>query len=573
MVMVIQAPPYPLHDLADDVTTLVRWARQQQTDAVVQQRSNEHKRCDVWLEENYFIPPLAGQQRPRRIVLRMHQKVILYLFFEEVVAQVLFGEPSAQTCVYSTIKKSGKTCIAGGVGRWATETWGQHSEVYALANDEEQARGRIYAAAISSIELDPRYSRKLKGIPELWRVIESHATYLPTHSTLKAVSSDYKGEAGSSPVLTLWSELWGYSSEASKRLYSELTPVPTRARSMRYVETYAGYENESGILNDLEDRIKDPRSGSRQLDLDELRVLLAGSGLEWPDEYSADPLPLYVHPQSRTIAYWDAGIAARKMPWQTPAYYSAQAAELTDPQFKRLHFNVRISQTNQFIDPQWWLRLHDPSMPALFDAEGNALSDEPVVIAVDGSVSGDCSAAAILSRDRKHPGKLWHRGGEVWQPSGGPLDYGVTIKPALRRWTTGHIHPWYESCDSHSKLDELGPCKPVKPLNCVQLAYDPYQLHDMMTELRNEGAAWCFSFGQQMDRSRADKQLFDLIRDQNIHHCGDVRMADHLNDCAAKIPVGDNSRLRLVKKGDKSKIDYAVCLSMGSHEALRLALV
>jgi phage terminase large subunit-like protein len=566
------APP----QVVQDVQKIVDWAKNRQSESPV--APVRQQTCYEWLEANYYIPPTEGNAiggRPRLIKLLEHQKIILHLFFEQHPADLLFDGLPAQTLVFSTVKKSGKTAIAGGVARWVTETWGSHVETYSLANDEEQARGRIYAAAIASIELDPRYNRKLKGIPGAWRIIDSHASYIPTYSTLKAVSSDYKGEAGSNPVATFWSELWGYTSEASKRLWSELTPVPTRPRSIRYVETYAGYENESGILNTLEDRIKDPKQGSRRIELDELRELLKGSGLAWPKEWENQKLPFFVHKDSRTMAYWDEGYEARRMPWQTEAYYKAQAVDLTDAQNKRLHLNIRTSQANSFIDRQWWDRLHDPAIPPLYGPNGEP-DMTPVVIAADGSVSGDCTALAIVSRDKRHEGQVWFRGGKVWTPQGGPLDYSVTIKPQLRQWLTGHIHPFYEKCDSHSKLAELGPCIPVKPLNVVQVPYDLYQLHDMMTELKNEGAAWCYSFSQSGERNKADKQLYDLIKDQRIHWGPDTtagnEMGDHLTNCAAKIPPGENTRMHIVKKAEKAKIDYAVCLSMASHECLRLNL-
>lgn len=510
-----------------------------------------------WGEKHFYIPTDLG--RPRLIKFHEHQKVIMELFFNDRVSKYFNCEPTFQTLVYSTIKKSGKTAISALVARWIAETWGSHVEVYALANDLEQARGRLYAAALASIELDPRYARADKGIKNLWRIIERQATYLPSHSTIKAVSADYKGEAGSNPVATFWSELWGYTSEASQRLWEELTPVPTRPRSIRYVETYAGYEGESSILNELEDRIKD-RKQSYRLQHDDLDKL----GLNWP--YPRDQqLPFYINIPSRTFAYWDEGVEARRMIWQVPAYYQAQAADLRESAFKRLHLNIRVSNAEQFIPPEWWDRLLvDPTM---LD------KDTPLVIGADASVTGDCTGLVAVSRDPKNPDRVLQRLAVSWQPQDGrPLDYSLTIEPTLRRWCTGHSHPLKENCDTHSKVDVLGKCVPTKPYNIVEVAYDEYQLHDLMTRLRNEAIAWCRKFGQQADRSIADKALFDMIRDMRIHHMGDPDLRDHILNCAAKIPPDDNTRLRLIKKAQKSKIDLAVCLSMAANECLRLNL-
>jgi len=417
------------------------------------------------------------------------------------------------------------------VARWITETWGSHSEVFALANDLEQARGRIYQAAITSIELDPNYRRAHKGIPHRWRIIERQATHIPSHSTLKAVSADYKGEAGSNPAATLWSELWGYESESAQRLWEELTPVPTRPRSIRYVETYAGYDNESAILNELEDRIK--KDGIRLT-----RAQLTNTlKLDWP--FPDQDLPFYIHPQTRTVAYWDTGLAARRMPWQTPDYYSAQEGGLRPSAFRRLHLNERVSNAETFIQKEWWERLSTDIPPLT--------SNDPIVIGADASVTGDCTALVAVSRDPNNPTQILQRLCRVWSPTtAAPLDYSKTIEPTLREWASRY--------------------------NVVQIAYDAYQLHDLMTRLRNDAVAWTRSFNQSNERSIADKALFDLIRDARIHHTGDPTLAEHILNCGAKVPAGDNTRLRLIKKAARSKIDAAVALSMASSECLRLSL-
>ncbi|RPJ64156.1 MAG: hypothetical protein EHM23_00855 [Acidobacteria bacterium] len=510
-------------------------AQQAQTNALQTlvdfiKKQNEPTNVSDWAEKNFYIP--TDFSTPRLIKLLPHQRIILDLFFNPKVAQSLIQAPHFQTLVYSTIKKSGKTAIAAVVARWITETWGSHSEVFSLANDLEQARGRIYQAAITSIELTPSYSRQAKGIPNRWRIIERQATHLPSHSTLKAVSADYKGEAGSNPVATLWSELWGYESESAVRLWEELTPVPTRPRSIRYVETYAGYEGESAILNELEDRIK--KDGIR-LTRTQLQDTLQ---IDWP--FPDIDLPFYYHPPTRTFAYWDTGLPARRMPWQTPEYYSAQEGELRPSAYRRLHLNERVSNAETFIQKEWWSRLANTT---LTDPGPNT----PLVVGADASVTGDCTALVAVSRDPDNPTQVLQRLCRVWQPSAGhPLDYSQTIEPTLREWASRY--------------------------NVVQIAYDAYQLHDLMTRLRNDAISWTRPFSQNAERSIADKQLFDLIRDARIHHTNDPTLAEHLYNCGAKIPAGDNSRLRLIKKASKSKIDAAVALSMACSEALRLNL-
>jgi hypothetical protein len=71
---------------------------------------------------------------------------------------------------------------------------------------------------------------------------------------IEALPSDYAGAAGSRHGLTVWDELWAYTSENSRRLYDELTPIPTRKNSIRLIVTYAGFEGESTLLEELYER-------------------------------------------------------------------------------------------------------------------------------------------------------------------------------------------------------------------------------------------------------------------------------------------------------------------------------
>lgn len=152
------------------------------------------------------------------------------------------------------------------------------------------------------------------------------------------------------------------------------------------------------------------------------------------------------------------------------------------------------------------------------------------------------------------------------------MNYGLTIEPALRQWITGHIHPIDQRCDSHHLLDQLGPCVPTTPLNVVELTYDMYQLHDMMTRFRDEGIVWVRSFSQGGDRMVADYQLFTYIRDRHITHYGDPRVREHIGNAAAKQASDSNTKMRLVKKAKSSKIDLAVSASMATYECKRLLL-
>lgn len=329
----------------------------------------------------------------------------------------------------------------------------------------------------------------------------------------------------------------GNTREASTRLWDELTPVPTRKRSIRFVETYAGFEGESSLLKD---QYELGRSG-RRLTVDDVP--------EWAELFPGEELlPIWINPIARMFMYWDEGPIARRMPWQTPEYYAEEAVSLRPSAFNRLHNNYWTSAVSDFIPLEWWDR-QDLSRPenkaelALILA--NTTAQTPSIIAADASVSNDCTGIARLTR---HPSRsdevvVWNS--QKWSPTAAqPIDYDLTLKPSLIEWT--------------------------KKYNVVQIAYDAYQLHHLMNQLRNDAVAWCRPFSQATDRNLSDKQLFDLIRDRKIWHFGDNDIREHLKNAAAKQSKDEDTKLRIVKKTEKEKIDLAICLSMASFEVLRL---
>ena len=120
-----------------------------------------------------------------------------------------------------------------------------------------------------------------------------------------------------------------------------------------------------------------------------------------------------------------------------------------------------------------------------------------------------------------------------------------------------------------------GPEKVLRRLigeyNVIEVAYDPYQLHDMANRLKKEGLAWFRPFNQGMDRLIADSQFRDIIRDRRFWHRGESDMREHIQNANAQIDPND-SKIRLVKRAEQLKIDLAVAPSMCSHELLRLNL-
>jgi hypothetical protein len=140
--------------------------------------------------------------------------------------------------------------------------------------------------------------------------------------------------AGSNHGFVSYDELWAYVSESSRRLWEELTPVPTRRNSIRFITTYAGFEGESELLMDLYKQVVSPDEHPE------------GQG-----ERLHPDLPIFANREARLFAYWDH---EPRMPWQTEAYYASQKRVLRPGTYLRLHENKWASAEEIFISGSLW---------------------------------------------------------------------------------------------------------------------------------------------------------------------------------------------------------------------------
>lgn len=225
--------------------------------------------------------------------------------------------------------------------------------------------------------------------------------------------------------------------------------------------------------------------------------------------------------------------------WSRPdrdaAWYARTQADAVDPLLFQQEYPASAAEAFVSTDRSrflpsigWWdgLRADLPSLEP----------HEPLVCAADAGVSGDSFAFLALSPFTT--GRLAVRHVQLWVPRGRPLDF-VAIRGDLRDWCQGR--------------------------RVLQIAYDPYQLHGMMQELSQVGAAWTEPFNQGAPRLLADKMLLDGIRDGKLAHDGHPELRAHLDNADRKVEGDD--RLRIVKRKDHLKIDAAVALSMAYYRA------
>jgi Phage Terminase len=167
--------------------------------------------------------------------------------------------------LYSCPKKSGKTTFAALVCLTVILLFGgSFPEATLAANDQEQAVGRVFEMCRRIVEASPLLKREA-------RILQDKIIFTALNATITAIPASFAGAAGGNQNISIFDEAWAYTSERSRRLWDELVPPPTRKIAARLVVTYAGYEGESTLLEELYRRGKaQPQVG---------KDLYAGDGL------------------------------------------------------------------------------------------------------------------------------------------------------------------------------------------------------------------------------------------------------------------------------------------------------
>lgn len=474
---------------------------------------------DQWVVRN--LPREAEIGPDDCIVLLSHQVTVLETMFKRDAS----GSFDFDEMLYSTVKKSGKTEIGGGVGEWLALFEPGLPEIYVIANDKEQSRTRAFNTIRQQIVPERNTGRPRN--PFIAQMLRPLRDTIETSDGgfIKTVAVDFAGESGANPTASLWDELWGVDRETQRRLWDEFTPVPTRLNSIRFVTTYAGFVGESELLHELYVRIV---GGDKESERKKRRI--------------HPTLPIYASKDGRSIAYWDDGDEAHRMPWQTPRYYAGEKARLRPPAYERLHRNKWVTAETNFITADEYDAL--PVQPRQ-TIEGIARNHAPIYLSVDAAHKRDSTAASAIEFVPVFgPGgafMLRLADHAIWRPNPGRGEVVIPDETA-EPWIRERIHAGW---------------------NVKGIAYDPAHFETPAARLKRD-------FPQidvrQITQSVANlttlgSTLFDAIHYRSfiVYDAPDVR--EHfLNAKATDTGVG----FRLIKGANEAnKIDAAISIGMG----------
>jgi hypothetical protein len=278
------------------------------------------------------------------------------------------------------------------------------------------------------------------------------------------VASNYASAAGANPTISVFDELWAYSSERSRRLFDEMVPPPTRKVTCRLTTTYAGFEGESALLEDLYKR------GMQQQQVG-------------PDLYAGDGL----------LMFWSHTPVA---PWQDEAWLAQMLRSLRPNQYLRMIENRFVGSGSSFIDMSLWDSCVNPNVcPALQDRQ------LPIWVGVDASTKHDSTAIVACTCDKKAQcvRLVAHR---IFVPApGDPINFEQTIEQTIFDWR--------------------------KRFALRKVWFDPYQMAATSQRLAKEHIQ-VEEFPQTVGNlTAACQNLFDLLTGRNIvlYPSADIRLA------------------------------------------------
>jgi phage terminase large subunit-like protein len=439
----------------------------------------------------------VGGRSGEPLMLRPWQRRLV----SELFARRPDGRLRHKTALVGLPRKSGKSALGSGIALYGLLLGPRGGEVYSCAADRDQAR-IVFGSAKSMVEMSPELSAQCRLYRDAIEVPASGSVY-------RVLSSEAYTKEGLSPTLVLYDELHA----APNR---ELWDVMTLAQAARFDALTLAITT-AGVRTD-------------QTGQDSIAYAL------W--QYAQRVASGEVTDPSFFAAWWQAEPDAdHRDPavWRqaNPGFGDLQDPEDFESAVKRtLENEFRTKRLNNFVASQqsWlpngaWAALHACAPPSPGDPV-------PVVLGVDGSFSGDCTAIV-----------------------------GVTVEDEPRVWLLGLWEKQPTDRDDW-RVDisevEASVLRACGDFNVLEVAFDPYRWQRSMDALAAAGAPIVeYASTSPARMVPACAKFYDAVMAGGVRPDGSPVLARHLDNCAVKV---DRLGPRIVKehRGSPRKIDAAV---------------
>jgi hypothetical protein len=524
---------------------------------------------------------------------------------KRIMRHVLTIDPATgafpyRTVVYSAPKKSAKTASTAFAGCWFAEYIEPPNIILVAANTQGQAVGRIFEAMAITLKYHgAEYKKSDKQI------------ILKNGTVVQAITNDPESEAGASYGLVLISELWGWDGDRAKTLWAETMPVPTRLNSIRWVESYVGYEDSSELMLTLWKKVFKDTTQTELADGAEIIPQLADitttdtRGNEIPCCYRVPKENMFVYIDHEHRFDWQKGERGEK-------YFREISVGLSDADIMRLVHNRWQLTENPLIKPE--------NIKAAFGrgkdltADGTSLiqgfpahvaASKKMTFAIDASMGrNDTTAIAgvySLKDETVAPLEIDGAGGagsaddddgdeiiagriltnvrfrcgyfKAYEPTGKKgerIDFDLDVlvgDEIVRLWKAGFIKR-RDPDAMEKKLIEANPF-----LIPIAVYYDNYQMMQTATNLRKNHRLMIKELKQKTERVIADTLLQKVFKTGQIDTPFDPILEKHLT--AAKSQSASKkgeqvSKIRIIKPETATQaIDGTVALSMAVYAESR----
>jgi phage terminase large subunit-like protein len=350
--------------------------------------------------------------------------------------------------VFGAIKKSGKTTLAAIIMLTMVLLFGgRFAEGYCVANDLEQAVSRVFTMVRRICEASPL----LRAIA---RITTDRVLFPALDASIIAIASDAASAAGGNPTITCFDELWGYTSERSRRLWDEMITSPARRISCRLTVSYAGFSGESLLLEELYKR-----------------------GAALPEVAPS------LHAGDGMLFAWHREPIA---PWQTESWLAEMRRSLRPSAYARMICNEFVSAESAFVDLSAWDQCVMPDLVPMRESK-----QTHIWIGVDASVKRDSTAlvACSYNKQAKCVRLVAHR---VFTPTpDDPIDFEGTVAATILEWRDKFL--------------------------LRKIYFDPFQMVAMAQRLQRAGGIKIEEFAQTVPNlTAATSNLYDLIQSRSI---------------------------------------------------------
>jgi phage terminase large subunit-like protein len=317
------------------------------------------------------------------------------------------------------------------------------------------------------------------------------------NATIRTVASDYQSAAGANPVISCFDELWAYSSERARRLFDEMAVPPTRRIACRLTVTYAGFEGESDLLEELYKRgMKQPVVGPS---------LHAGDGI---------------------LMFWSHEPVA---PWQRADWLAEMRRSQRPNQYLRMVENRWVTTESNFVAMEDWDRCVDSNNGRHVTNRGLS-----IWVGVDASVKHDSTAIVAVSWDRpaEKVRLVQHR---IFQPSpDDPLNFEDTIEATLLE-LRARFH-------------------------VVKVLFDPWQMQSVSQRLRRVGLPIEEYAQSTANLTAASQNLYELVTGGNLAVYSDAAMRLAISRAVA-VETARGWRISKEKQSHKVDVVVALAMA------------